>query len=49
VAEYETDAYTNNQVTIWDTIIQSASEAKLKLRGLQRKYSLTDIRRQLAK
>ncbi|RKP06786.1 signal peptidase 22kDa subunit [Thamnocephalis sphaerospora] len=47
VAEYDTKMHTGNQVTVWDTIVRSPAEAKLKLRGQRRKYILTDIRRHI--
>ncbi|ORY05128.1 signal peptidase 22 kDa subunit [Basidiobolus meristosporus CBS 931.73] len=43
VAEYESSKYGVNQIVLWDRIIQSADDAKFKLRGYKNKYAFMDI------
>ncbi|KAI9591799.1 signal peptidase 22kDa subunit [Syncephalis fuscata] len=45
VAEYESKSYEKNQIAVWDTLVLSVEEAKLKLRGMSHKYGLDNIRR----
>ncbi|KAI8053906.1 signal peptidase 22kDa subunit [Syncephalis plumigaleata] len=42
VAEYDSKSHA---ITVWDTLVLSVEEAKLKLRRQTQKYSFTDIRR----
>ena len=41
-AEYETEANVLNQVVVWDTIVNDASQAWIRSDAVVNKYSLTD-------
>ncbi|KAJ3120542.1 Signal peptidase complex subunit [Physocladia obscura] len=43
VAEYSTESYTTNQVTIWDDIIASKEDSVIKLKKKKGEYALSDI------
>ncbi|KAG0374688.1 hypothetical protein BGX24_010085 [Mortierella sp. AD032] len=43
VAEYSTPTHPKNQIVLWDTIIKRKSNAMIRKKGVNNKYSLIDV------
>ena len=43
VASYEGDKYGSNEITVWDSIIQSKDAARVNVLGKKNKYAIGDI------